>query len=99
MAEQIIRRVSTRHHRVDERFCALLDSDFGLRPFHSLALVGVPCKQALAVCFWAESKSADGEERGEMIQAYCRKHGIGYYDERFIDHEPPTYDGRELEGV
>jgi hypothetical protein len=94
-----VARTGTRHHRVDERFAALLDSDFGLRPFHSLALVGVPCKQALAVCFWAESKSADGEERGEMIQAYCRKRGVGRYDRRLIDQPAPTYGGEPLQGV
>lgn len=100
MIEQsVARRTGTSHHRVDERFAALLDSDFGLRPFYSRALLNVPVKQALAVCFWAESKSTDGEERGEMIVRYCRKHKVGRYDERFIDHEPPTYGGRELSGV
>ncbi len=61
--------------------------------------MGASAKQALVLCFWGESKSADGERRGEMTQAYCHKHGIGYYDERFIDHESPTYGGELLSGA
>ncbi len=99
MAEKSVRRGSTRHHRVEERFAGLLEEDFGLRAFHARALIGVPMKQALAVCEWAESRSADTDERGEMVRAWARNRGVGRYDRRLNDPEPPTFGGHEARGV
>lgn len=97
MIDRSVSCKGTSHHRVDERFAALLDADFGLRPFHSLALVGVPKKAAIAVCAWAESKSANGEERGETIVRYCRKHRIGRYLPALVDQPEITYETNEHE--
>lgn len=57
----------------------------------------VSSPEALAVCFWAESKSAGGDERGEMIVRYCRKHGVGRYDRRLIEAPEITYHDNEHE--
>lgn len=90
-------RRSTRHHRTDEAFARLLDQDFGLRPFHSLALVGVPKKAAIAVCAWAAENVADSEERGEAVVAWARKRGVGRYDRRLIEAPEITYEANDHE--
>lgn len=99
LTQQSVARTGTSHHRADRRFLDMFADDFGIRAFYAYALEGVPKKQALAVCFWAERKSLDGEERGEMIQAYCRKHGVGRYDRRLVDAPPATYDGSASRGA
>jgi hypothetical protein len=99
MAEQIIRRDSTRHHRADRRFLDLFAEDFGIRAFYAYALEGIPMKQAIAVAQWAADHIADEEGRGEAVQAWAKKHGVGRYDRRLIDQPAPTYGGHELEGV
>lgn len=90
---------TTRRHIVDERYAALLEEDFGIRTFHVRALIGVPQRQAMAVCGWAEARSEDPEERGEMVVAWARKRQVGRYDRRLVDEPAPTYNGREPEGV
>lgn len=83
------RNRSTRHHRADHEFVALLEEDFGI-PWFSLqqAFIGVPSvpkKQAIKVCEWAERRADDPDERGEMIRAWARKRGVGGYAPRLIE--------------
>lgn len=100
MIEQsIAQRGSTRHHRTDPAFADLLAEDFGLSPFAAHALVGAPKRASIAVCQWATDNITDPDDRGKAVRAWARKRGVGVFDERLIDHEPPTYGGHEPEGV
>jgi hypothetical protein len=80
--ESVSRR-SSRHHRVDEGFIELLHEDFGVEVWElQAAFVGVPSvpkKEAIALCCWAEYKTDDLKERGEMLRRWARKHGKGSY--------------------
>ncbi len=99
MAELSVARTGTRHHRADRRFLDLFEEDYGTRAYYAYALEGIPKKQAIAVAQWAADHIADEEERGEAIQAWAKKRGVGRYDRRLIDQPAPTYDGEPLHGV
>lgn len=91
-------RRTTRHHRVDEDFLALLEEDFGI-PMFSLnqAFDGVPPaakKEAIALCEWAiRSAGGDVDEAGDALRAWARKNRRGRYDRRLQDNEPATFNG------
>lgn len=97
MTQPSVARAGTRHHRTDERFADLFEHDFGIRPFYGRALVGIPKKQAIAVCQWAADNIADEEERGEAVVAWAKKRGVGRYDRRLIDAPEITYHDNEHE--
>jgi hypothetical protein len=88
---------STREHRVDEDFLALLEEDFGI-DLYSLykAFMGVPPaskKQAISLCEWAtRSAKGDVEEAGKALRAWAKKHGKGTYDRRLTDAPEITYE-------
>ena len=70
---------TTRHHRVDHAFIALLEEDFGI-PRYALtnAFMGVPAepkKQAIAVCEWAVKT----EDPARALLAWARKNGRGTF--------------------
>jgi hypothetical protein len=94
---------TTRHHRYDESFLLLLEEDFGIDQFSlRAAFMGVPPapkKQVIKVCEWAESKTRDTDERGEMARAWARKRRVGTYDPRLVEEPPATYGGHEPRGV
>ncbi len=95
---------TTRHHRCDEAFLLLLEEDFGISQFSlRAALMGVPPApklQAIRLCEWAVRAAAgDAEEAGKALRAWARKRGVGRYDRRLNDPEPPTYGGHEARGV
>jgi hypothetical protein len=75
---------TTRHHRVDEHFLALLEEDFGIDQYSlRKAFYGAPAapkKQAIKVCEWA-IRCADGDvdEAGKALRAWARNRGIGAY--------------------
>lgn len=72
-------QASTRHVVVTGRFAALLAEDFGLDWAVVVeALITEPCKQAIAICEWAERK----EEPAKALLAWSRKHHKG-------THRPP----------
>jgi hypothetical protein len=104
MAEKSVRRDSTRHHRCDEAFLELLELDFGIPQFFlRAAFMGsppAPMKQSIKVCQWAVRAAAgDPEEAGKALRAWARKRGVGTYDPRLNDPEPPTFGGHEARGV
>lgn len=95
---------TTRHHRVDEPFLALLEEDFGIEPMHlRAAFFGVPAapkKRAIALCEWAiRAAGGDPDEAGNALRAWARKNRAGAYDPRLIDAPPATYGGRPAHGV
>lgn len=104
MIDKSVSKRTTRHHRVDEYFLALLEEDFGI-PMFSLyrAFVGVPPepkKEAIALCEWAvRVAGGDVDEAGDALRAWARKHGRGAYDPRLQDGEPATFGGVEARGV
>ena len=72
-------RRTTRHHRVDHEFVALLEDDFGI-PRHALinAFMGVPAepkKEAIALCEWA----ARADDPGRALLAWARNNGRGMF--------------------
>lgn len=97
-------RRTTRRHRVDEPFLDLLEQDFGIPQFSLRAAFtgGIPAPklQAIKLCEWAyRSARGNPEEAGKALRAWARKNRTGTYDPRLEDREPPTFGGRELEGV
>ena len=84
---------STRHHRCEEDFLALLEEDFGI-DLHSLnkAFMGVPSepkKAAIALCEWAiRAAKGDVEEAGKALRAWAKKNGKGAYDRRLLERPP-----------
>lgn len=103
MIEQSVQR-TTRPHRVDEDFLALLEEDFGI-PLFSLnrAFLGMPPepkKEAIALCEWAvRVAGGDPDEAGDALRAWAKKHKRGQYSPRLQDGEPATFGGREARGV
>lgn len=97
-------RRTTRHHRVDEDFLALLEEDFGI-PLFSLnrAFLGMPPepkKEAIALCEWAvRVTSGDPDEAGDALRAWARKHKQGQYSPRLQDGHVATFGGVEARGV
>ncbi len=95
---------TTRHHRCDESFLELLEADFGISQFSlRAAFMGsppAPMQQSIKLCEWAvRTAGGDAEEAGKALRAWARKNGAGTYDPRLNDPEPPTFGGREPEGV
>ena len=92
-------RRTTRHHRVDEDFLAILEEDFGIDGFalRRVFLVGIPApkREAIELCEWAATK--DDPERA--LRNWAKKHGRGAYDSRNQDGEPMTFGGYEMAGV
>ncbi len=69
-------RGSTRNHKVDTEFSAILADDFGLSPAAiTEALFGEPKKQAIRVLEWA---AATDTPRGALL-AWARKNRRGMY--------------------
>jgi hypothetical protein len=95
-------RRTTRRHRVDENFLALLEEDFGI-DLYSLnkAFMGVPPapkKQAISLCEWAiHSAGGDPDKAGDALRAWAKKHGKGTYDRRLLDAPEVTYEANEHE--
>jgi hypothetical protein len=80
---------SSRHHRVDEEFLALLEQDFGVDTYSlHKAFMGVPPapkKQAIAVCEWAiRSAAGDVDEADEALRAWAHKRGVGAYNPNLL---------------
>ncbi len=107
MIETSVPKRTTRHHRVDEDFLALLEEDFGIPMFAlNRAFLGMPPaakKEAIALCEWAvRTAGGDPDEAGDALRAWAKKHGRGTYERRLQDPETPTYGGRahyEMAGV
>ena len=72
-------RRTTRHHRVDEQFLALLEEDFGIPTFAlSNAFMGFPAepkKSAIALCEWA----VQTEDPTRALLAWARKNHRGTF--------------------
>ena len=70
---------TTRHHRVDDRFLALLEEDFGIPEFAlSHAFMGFPAepkKSAIALCEWASRT----EDPTRALLAWARKNHRGTF--------------------
>ena len=95
---------SSRHHRCDEDFLALLHEDYGISMFAlSRAFMGLPSapkRQAIALCEWAvRSAGGDVDEASDALRAWARKNRRGQYDPRLQDNEVATFGGREAGGV
>lgn len=94
--ESVSRR-TTRHHRVDEEFVALLHEDFGVAPWElQAAFVGVPSVpklQAIRICIWAERTTDDLGERGRMIRAWARKNNKGSYSPNIVGGPESEFNG------
>jgi hypothetical protein len=95
---------TTRHHRVDEDFLAILEEDFGISQFALrrafLGMPPAPKRQAIALCEWAtRSAGGDPDEAGDALRAWARKNRRGAYDPRLQDGEPMTFAGVEARGV
>jgi Zn-dependent peptidase ImmA (M78 family) len=99
------RQRSSRHHRVDEDFLAILEEDFGISQFALrrafLGMPPVPKKQAIELCEWAtrSAAGADPDEAGDALRAWARKNRRGQFDPRLQDGEPMTFAGVEARGV
>lgn len=90
-------RRTTRHHRVDEDFLALLEEDFGIDAYSlRKAFMGVsaaPKKQAIALCEWAvRATGGNVEDAGDALRAWARKHGAGTYSRRLVEGPETTYE-------
>ena len=88
---------TTRKHRVDEDFLALLEDDFGIDAYSlHKAFMGVPSspkKQAISLCEWAiRSAGGNAEEAGDALRAWARKHGAGTYCRRLVEAPETTYE-------
>ena len=98
---------TTRHHRCDEDFLALLHEDFGISMFAlGRAFMGVPPapkRQAIALCEWAvRTAGGDPDQASDALRAWATKNKKGQYDPRLQDDEIMTFGGRsgfEQEGV
>jgi hypothetical protein len=95
---------SSRHHRVDEDFLAILEEDFGISQFALrsafLGMPPAPKRQAIALCEWAaRSAGGDPDEAGDALRAWARKNRRGQFDSRLQDGEPATFGGVEARGV
>ena len=98
---------TTRHHRVDRAFLALLEADFGIGlPDLAAALdTGRPApkREAIALCEWAiRAARGDADRAGDALRAWARKHGRGAYHPAIIGGPPLTRNGRtgfEMRGV
>jgi hypothetical protein len=97
---------TTRHHRVDEDFLAILEEDFGISQFAlRSAFLGVPPapkKESIALCEWAIRSArvpGDPDEAGDALRAWARKNRRGQFDPRLQDGEPMTFAGVEARGV
>lgn len=95
MIEKSVSRRSSRHHRVDEEFVALLHEDFGIPTFSlSAALIGVPSvpkKEAIAICEWAVHAAGDPDKAGDALRAWAKKHGKGGYNEGIVNGPENTF--------
>jgi hypothetical protein len=91
----------TRHHRCDHDFLNLLREDFGIDRFSlTQAFLGMPAvskRQAIALCAWAESKTADPVERGVLVRRWAKKRGVGMYHPAIVGAPPLTYEQTEHE--
>ena len=91
---------STRHHRVDYDFLALLNEDFGI-DFYSLnkAFMSVPPspkRQAISLYEWAiRAAKGDAEEAGKALRAWAKKNGQGLYNRNLIEAPEVTYEDNE----
>ncbi len=79
---------TTRHHRVDHDFVALLEDDFGIAR-HALinAFMGVPAapkREAIALCKWAVRVAPDDPARA--LLAWARKNRRGTFRPCEDDH-------------
>jgi hypothetical protein len=78
---------TTRHHRVDDRFLALLEEDFGVAYFAlSVTFLGMPAepkKAAIAVAEWA-AKQDDPEK---ALLAWARKNHRGTFRLDVVDDQ------------
>lgn len=88
---------STRNHRVDEDFLALLEEDFGIDAYSlHKAFMGVPAapkKQAISLCEWAiRTAGGDAEDAGDALRAWARKNGAGTYSRRLVEGPALTYE-------
>ena len=93
---------STRHHRVDEAFLALLEEDYGIEQYSlRKAFYGMPAapkKQAIAVCEWAiQAAAGDVEEASKALRAWARKRGVGLYSRQLLETPEITYEANERE--
>jgi hypothetical protein len=92
---------STRHHRCDADFLRLLAEDFGIDRFSlTQAFLGVPPapkRQAIAVCAWAEGKTADRVERGVLVRRWAKNRGVGMYHPTILAAPPLTWEQSEHE--
>ncbi len=97
MIKQSVSRRTTRHHRCDEAFVALLAEDFLIEIWElQAALIGVPSvrkRQAIEVCVWAERATSDLDERGRMIRSWARKNGKGSYHSNIVGAPLNTFEG------
>jgi hypothetical protein len=92
---------TTRHHRVDEAFLALLEEDYGIDAYSlHKAFLGVPPapkKQAIALCEWAiRAAKGDVEEDGKALRAWAKKSGKGTYDRRLVEAPEEIYEYNEF---
>ena len=85
------RKGSTRHHRVDEEFVAVLEEDFGIARYAlNNAFIGMPAepkREAIALCEWA----AKTDEPARALLSWARKNGRGTFR---IGDEDGDEDGR-----
>lgn len=91
------KRSSTRHHRVDADFLALLEEDFGIDRYSlHKAFMGAPAapkRQAISLCEWAvRAARGDAEEAGDALRAWARKHGAGTYSRKLVGAPETTYE-------
>lgn len=96
MIETSVHR-TTRHHRVDADFLAILEEDFGIDSYSlHKAFMGAPAapkRQAISLCEWAtRAASGDAEEAGNALRAWARKHGAGTYSRRLVEGPEATYE-------
>lgn len=87
---------TTRHHRADERFLAILEEDFGIDAYSlRKAFYGVPAapkRQAISLCEWAvRAAHGDAGEAGKALRAWARKNGRGMYDRGLVEVPEITY--------
>lgn len=97
MIEASVPKRTTRRHRVDERFLAILEEDFGISQFAlRSAFMGVPAapkRQVIALCEWAvRSAGGDPDEAGNALRAWARKHGAGTYSRHLVEGPELTYE-------
>lgn len=89
-------RRTTRRHRVDEEFLALLEEDFGIDSYSlRKAFMGMPAapkKEAISLCEWAiRAVGGDVDGAGDALRAWARKNGRGLYSRRLVEAPETTY--------